>query len=1446
MTFNFNQLRLKGILVLALSFAYFFSSAQDECLIRTATEPDVESLTFRSVTTNNAELQGMIPWTNPSFASGQDNELATISLAPGERSDQLVFDDFFFDIPLGARIVGVQLEITGASSDFVDLDEKQMQFLLDGSPVGNNLADKSVISHPWQEDLHSWNYGYEFSDWGMNLTYDQLNANDLGFALQLENDSTNDSLNVSIENTTITIFYEPLFTVCGTECVVAYNDEVPNALTYNWTLNNGIGLHDVDTLDRVSNLDFSEADFGIIDVEIEIITPVDTFNCFREFLRENCSPSSIGDFVWFDANQNGLQDDDEVGVSGIELQLYTPLGELINSTTTNNSGLYSFDDVEGGYYYIEIAPGDFGLSPTITNDSLNSDFNTDFRTDVFFVAKGETINNIDAGLFDASSITGTIWSECDGNGTFNGDDELLEGIEIGIYQDNQLLSSVTTDSNGVYLFDDLAAGSFVIIIEDEDSFSSITGSNVFSENGNTTVTLAPGENKEFVDGAILKLSSYTFTIFIDDNGNGSYNSGEDDLDGTEVTLRDENESFTGIIENGTVSFTGLITTDYFLDVAGTEDLYIVESDVEASNNGGITLDLGSPDCGSTNQVQLVLTDYFASLGDFVWEDLDGNGLQDAGEPGISGVEVQLINFTTADIAATTVTDENGFYSFESPEPGSYIITIDVGEGYQETIVNVDDEKGSKISFVIDRFAMGPIDVTNGYVDNTWDAGFVFSTGMISGTAFLDMDENNIISDDDILVENVDVYLYLPGSPIQLVDFGLTDENGYYEFTAEPGDYFIGFSHPLFNQEVKFQVGSDPLIDSDVLENGDLETEVFTLAPADNKEGVNIGFKIQPGNVGNFVFLDANENGLFDNGESGIPGFDVKAYDLNGDLVAETITNIIGAYNISLDPGTYYLEFKKDKYENETIFNATDPNNNSDITNEFGPFTTGLITVGPGEIIDDIDAGFLPIPSIIGDLVWNDINGNGTQEFGEYGIGGVVVNLVKKGEGIVQTTTTGDGFDGVPGVYEFVVTSPGEYFVEYGVDNNGFSYTQYDNSGVGPYTDNGFATTPTFTVILGEEYKDKDAGVVSLQSIVGNFIWSDDNGNGIQDDDEQGLNGITVFLYDEFFNFIDVTISAYNVINKQDGYYYFDGLGEGDYILVFDTPDNFTIPNSTANITIDSDVTSEFIKGSTGIISLAEGEHDFHIDAGIFKSSNEPSDVGDFVWNDENEDGIQDPGEPGVGGVIINLIDVNGETVQSTTSKSDGSYQFDDVLNGFYRIQVPEPDDWDFTAANNSFDDETDSDIQSDGNSLLFFVNADDKMLTLDVGLISEDGVVGDEDQTDLTGVTHDEDDDTSFDQEERIIGQSFTEQEKAIDIKKVLEVYPIPAREKINLKINVANIQTARIEIVSGEGQVINTIFRDNIVGVAHDIEVNDLLPGFYFIKVTEGKEVYFKKFVIQ
>lgn len=94
----------------------------------------------------------------------------------------------------------------------------------------------------------------------------------------------------------------------------------------------------------------------------------------------------IGDFIWDDADGDGIQDENEPGISGVELELY--LGgrnDLVAKTTTNSRGGYRFENLPAGTYDVKIAASNFATggplqdavltSYDVGEDTLDSNFN---------------------------------------------------------------------------------------------------------------------------------------------------------------------------------------------------------------------------------------------------------------------------------------------------------------------------------------------------------------------------------------------------------------------------------------------------------------------------------------------------------------------------------------------------------------------------------------------------------------------------------------------------------------------------------------------------------------------------------------------------------------------------------------------------------------------------------------------------------------------------------------------------------------------------------------------------------------------------------------------------------------------------------------------------------------------------------------------------------------
>jgi hypothetical protein len=117
-------------------------------------------------------------------------------------------------------------------------------------------------------------------------------------------------------------------------------------------------------------------------------------------------------------------------------------------------------------------------------------------------------------------------------------------------------------------------------------------------------------------------------------------------------------------------------------------------------------------------------------------------------------------------------------------------------------------------------------------------------------------------------------------------------------------------------------------------------------------------------------------------------------------------------------------------------------------------------------------------------------------------------------------------------------------------------------------------------------------------------------------------------------------------------------------------------------------------------------------------------VGNLVWFDANEDGMQDAWERGAGGVCVNLYDADGTLLQQTTTDSNGYYGFN-VGVGSYFVEFVKPEGMEFTQKNVG-DEERDSDVdQTSGRTDAFDVSS--SLLRVDAGLIPPSNYVPESD-----------------------------------------------------------------------------------------------------------------------
>ncbi len=123
-----------------------------------------------------------------------------------------------------------------------------------------------------------------------------------------------------------------------------------------------------------------------------------------------------------------------------------------------------------------------------------------------------------------------------------------------------------------------------------------------------------------------------------------------------------------------------------------------------------------------------------------------------------------------------------------------------------------------------------------------------------------------------------------------------------------------------------------------------------------------------------------------------------------------------------------------------------------------------------------------------------------------------------------------------------------------------------------------------------------------------------------------------------------------------------------YYIVVDKstlPDGYeiTAQNQGDDDTIDSDINPDDGKSDTVTIS---DDNNYSLDGGIYSPT---YCLGDFIWYDNNQNGIQDDGEDGVADVKVTLYDSGNNELGSDTTDSSGKYEFCNLSSDNYYIVV---------------------------------------------------------------------------------------------------------------------------------------------------------------------------------
>lgn len=1061
-------------------------------------------------------------------------------------------------------------------------------------------------------------------------------------------------------------------------------------------------------------------------------------------------PATVGGFTWIDADNDGQFQIDESLLSDVTVSLFLADGTLIGETTTDEGGFYSFVDVAAGDVYLQFERLDAFMYTLANqgNDLSDSDVTSENgmgTTEIFSLLPADENFTYSAGYQLLPKVGDFVWLDENGNGIQDSDEIGINGVTVNLHAINgTILKTTITGINpndgtdGYYLFDTLSLGQYYISFEPVDTLNyapqvdtDLTlNSDITEENGigSTAIFLLLGNdcNLDIDGGYALKNSNISGEVWVDSDVDGIQNIDDPLIGGIIVRLFSDADIEISSTETDTLgqySFVGLDAGAYYV-VFDTTSRYTPTLPLQGTDTA-LDSDLDDSEAiGSTGIITLVnginqenidagLVDGAISLNGFTWIDDNNNGTKESTELPLPGVEVKLyaVDGTLLD---SMIVDEDGNYSFSTVLEGEYYLVFD---NQDESFINVEANQGDDS---IDD------DVTNAITSGSTDtisviyfdeippisAGY-YQLATIGDMAFIDVNENNINDLEPGLDDVVVNLITLDGTIVQsaITAQGGGFDSGYYLIEGIiPGAYQLQFIRPLSYQFITGDFGVDDEIDSDVniTEANTGTTDTLLITSGSTNTSLDAGFvfrTLMESSIAGSVWDDDNANGLFDIGEELREETLVSLLDNTGTPIASQLTDANGAYIFDmLTEGFYNVSLDLDSDEISTVPNVgMDDEIDSDFFFNDPSAETGLFFVANSEDVENVDLGIVDRVRI-GNFVWEDLNNNGTQEANEPGIPGVSVTVTDSSNSISKTTVTDENgnyeISDIPaGTYQVCIAIPDGFFV--GKKDAGIDQLDSDANEDG--------CTDIFTILTGIN-NDIDFALTRGSSISG-IAFSDLNGNGIKNILDEGINDITIYLYSGTGELLDSTITTTQ--NDTLGRYSFTNLRADDYYLVFNFPPPYILSDgNSAPDDIDSDITSLFERGSTDIISLGADEDLINVDGGAYF----PACIGDRVWEDLNKNGLQDDGEPGIGGIEVIIFRSFGVPFDTVFTNSEGIYKFTELRQGLYFIQFMIPQTFTITLTDQGVNDDIDNDADETGTTPLISLASGAELTSVDCGI----------------------------------------------------------------------------------------------------------------------------------
>jgi large repetitive protein len=505
-----------------------------------------------------------------------------------------------------------------------------------------------------------------------------------------------------------------------------------------------------------------------------------------------------------------------------------------------------------------------------------------------------------------ASISGFVYVDLDNDGNKDAGEPGIAGVQITLTPGG----TVATGASGAYTFAGLVAGTYQV----SEAQPAVWADGIDSA-GTPAGTVGADQVSNIVLGVGVAGTGYNFGerggslsgfVYNDADNDGVKEAGEAGISGVSITLGGTAGAVATTNASGAYTFTGLMAGTYSLSESQPSG-WLDGIDTIGTPGGLVSPDLftnivlGAGIIGTNNNFG-ERAGAAASLSGFVYYDVDNDGFKDVGESGIAGVTITLNGSTIAGpVNLNTVTVAGGGYLFPNLPAGTYSLSETQPLGWTDGKDTIGTPGGLVANDLFTNIVLGA--GVNGANNNFGELQPIGTS--LSGSVYLDANDDGIYGFLELGITNVLITLTGLndlGQSVNITRF--TDSFGDYAFeNLRPGTYRITETQPAGFTDGKDTIGTaggvvtNDSFSSIILDAGEVGTDY------------NFGELRQTALIGS-VYLDANDNGVRDTGESGIAGVTITLTgtdDLGASVGRTTTTASDGSFAFAnLRSGVYRI------------------------------------------------------------------------------------------------------------------------------------------------------------------------------------------------------------------------------------------------------------------------------------------------------------------------------------------------------------------------------------------------------------------------------------------------------------------------------------------------------------------------------------------------------------